>query len=365
MSLRQVWFLGLIGFIASFLYATTSGMEQNDRSTFIQIILNFRVLTPLPFLLLIPYFSNQTGNGKNSKLYVWIYLFAVLLVATLSNRRILIVSPLICLALMWYLSALKNDTVRIKRKHFVWIVLIIPLFSIASRFMLALSTVRGDLGELSSVEVLRKAVDNYGDEQILEERAAVFGKEAMTNYASYWNEYYVDNIILDRFCDMKPIDSSVALLDIGNINELTGSSYLRDRFAFLFTSLLPAPLIKLFDPEFNKYSDRTGFYDYYLSVATNTRIRGDYKIGGDVGIGVATFGYSFFIISILFYYLYFLFLNCLGNLTNKGGHFYILMLAASFLIFQTNQGFMDHVEQMFRIWPVLILSYIVLRRIIK
>ena len=365
LSNRQVWIIGLIGMLGTFMYAIASGLGQSDRSTFTQIMINFMSLAPFPLLFLIPYYANQMGNGKKYKLYAWIYLFFILLIGTLSNRRILIVTPLIGLFLMWFLSALSDNTKKIKIKHLVLVVCFIPFFGVASRFMLALSSVRADLGELSSIEVLDKAINNYGDTQILEERWAVFGKESVKNYASYWNEYYVDNIILDRFCNMKPIDSSVSLLEIGNINEFTGSSYLRERFGFLFTSLLPLPLIKLFDSEFDKYSDRTGFYDYYLSMVTNSRIRGHYKIGGDVGIGVATFGYLFFIFSIVFYYVYFLFLNCFGNLTNKGSYFYILMLASAFLIFQTNQGFMDHVEQMFRTWPVLIFSYLILIRIIK
>lgn len=123
-----------------------------------------------------------------------------------------------------------------------------------------------------------------------------------------WSEYYVNNIFLDRFCNLRTIDGTLYNAQKAGFGCFEGSKY----YESFWINELPSFI-----------TNALGLKKDFQGTATDHMVVNNFsgnrytlfgfKVGGDTGIGLWMFGYSYYWIAFLTYIIVFYFLCTFVN----------------------------------------------------
>ena len=123
-----------------------------------------------------------------------------------------------------------------------------------------------------------------------------------------WSEYYVDNIFLDRFCNLRTIDATMYNAQKMGFGCRVGSDYYEN----FWINELPSPITNMF-----------GLKKDFLGTAVDHMVTSNFsderyslfgfKVGGETGIGLWMFGYWYYPIALITYIIMFYFLCSFVN----------------------------------------------------
>ena len=123
-----------------------------------------------------------------------------------------------------------------------------------------------------------------------------------------WSEYYVNNIFLDRFCNLRTIDGTLYNAQKAGFGCYEGGKYYEN----FWINELPSFITKALGLK----KDFQGTATDHMVVnnfSGNRYTLFGFKVGGDTGIGLWMFGYSYYWIAFLTYIIVFYFLCSFVN----------------------------------------------------
>ena len=369
LSTKEIWILAIVGLL-SFLFSNgQTTIEAENRSSIDRLLEGFVFLTYLPFVFIsVPYGWNQIDSEKKWKIFAFCYFIVLFIFAVMTNRRHAIFGYLIAPILLWIIKVVRNGTLKTAKISFLksigLLLVIFLVFGPLTDFCLAMSVLRAKTSEIGGMQLLLETYETYKDKSLLEQQYRFFSGDQIDFNSIGYTEYYVDNILLNRFCNMKPIDNSVKYMT--KVDWFVGDSYMKEKLKDNIIYLVPTPIIKFFDANYNKFKDaRRGFHDYLINRATNTE-GGGYRVGGDIGIGFATMGILFIPFVVIFYAFVFSVVQSFCEYkTSFLSAFAISQVFEIFYLLQSNHGFVDEFSLLFRIWPQQLLLIIILIKTIR
>lgn len=159
-----------------------------------------------------------------------------------------------------------------------------PLSDLAT----AMVIVRSERTETDRFSLILRTLETYSDEKALDEYR---DSRVLVNYER-WDERYVTNIFLSRFCNLKFADNSLSLAV--DLNESAKMDYLDFTVDRTFATL-PNPVISRLQLTVDKnFVNSVGWGDYllYLNIG-NPNVLGGFRVGHIAGTGIAAFGWAY------------------------------------------------------------------------
>jgi len=368
---NQMWIMGLIGLFAMFYIYFYSPSHGHETTGIVDKLIQGLVpFTYTPFLIPL---KIMTGRNVriNKSLIIKLILFIILLfvVSIGRNSRSSFMLGFVGIAFAYLLGLItgvyktKIFTVRNIVTGLLGIWLITgPITDLG----LSMVVVRGQRGTISSTELLKETLTTYSDKDALRTY-----KMAILSSKDEWNETYLDNIYLSRFCNIKFNDASLIQSEkIGIANQ----AY-RDFSIDRFWATLPSPLLSLFGFNFSKVEIGTmSFGDFLYYQADGENALGGFRTGHFSGTGMAAFGWWYLLIlglSIIpvFYVLdafVLIFKNTKVNMLARNRYRFslcILISISSIVQFLPTESVIDIISYLLRGWIQMAFLYWLINRI--
>ena len=220
------------------------------------------------------------------------------------------------------------------------ILLIMSIFVLsgpAADMAVAMVVVRGERSSMSFGELLERSVEVFNDKSQLKAYRMLMEDENQSAVGSEWQESYVSSPFLDRLCNYRVADATIYHAQKAGF----GNKEMLDLFLARIATMFPGPISNFFFPDIDKSELNYSTMDklYFLSARGGI---GGYKVGGDVGLGLATFGYLYFPLCLLLYLLVFYIMDGFVCIFHKKLFFPVFTLISIyftyFLMFQVANG---------------------------
>lgn len=322
---RQLWIMGFLGLLSMFyihFYAPSVGREVSgflDKS--IQGLIPF---TYSPFFILVgKLYGNKETVSRNQITSLLIFTALLFVVSIGRNSRGSFIFGFTSIGFSYILGLLlgmfKPNFFTVKN-----IVIIFCAYFLLSGPIADISTamvlVRGQRNDMSRSELVAMTLEAFND------------KKAIAQYRSSsiaakndWDENYMDNIFLARFCNIKYNDASLIQANkLGNNNSAMFQFSVDKAWATLPEPILSGLGIEVDKAEINSAS----FGDFlYHKAGADANALGTYRTGHFAGTGMAAFGWWYLLILGVFIFPIFLLFDL----------FFIKKISYSYSNLQTNQ----------------------------
>ena len=144
-------------------------------------------------------------------------------------------------------------------------------------------------------------------------------KAVNTETSKNWSETYVDNFALNRYCNLKVADNTLYhAIKVGFPNQ-----YMFNDFWTELVAILPSPILKFLDIEYDK-NIRYSRGDKLKALSSNRHPFKSFLVTSHLADGLLTFGYWYFPIEFILFFVRFLFLDTF-LLTYKNNTYYSLL----------------------------------------
>lgn len=240
-----------------------------------------------------------------SKKVLGMYLLLLEVLSLMGNSREALIHPLGCFMILAFLNVVKQKT-NFKKFIYSWkfptllllFVVSIKAFTAVSDAMLANRGIRTDVSAVELMKLQMSAVN--ASKNNVEE-------ESLMSYFEGWNETYVDNFLLNRYCNMRITDETMYLtmrLDGWNT---TGNDNMRAAFYTRLLSNLPTPVLRFLSIDIDKRNIQYSEGDYLYALATSSPVHMGYRVASHLALGLACFGMFYFpiqfVLLLLSFYL--------------------------------------------------------------
>lgn len=346
---KQLWILGFIGlFFRLFMMSKQGNGEEQLAGAGTLNMFSLLLYSPI-CILFNPLLGKEKCSKKNSAIvYLYIAFLVILLIAT--NSRSAMLSPLVVFAFCYLLKQIYTyrETLWMSyKKMFLIIISVLVISGPASDMAIAMVVVRGERSSMTFSELLEKSVEVYQDKEQLTVYRNLKIDENKSNIDNHWNESYVSSPFLDRLCNYRVVDATIYHAQrVGY-----GNKAMLELYENNILSMFPGPIVHIFFPEIDKSKLNFSTMDKLYLLSANG-VLGGYKVGGDVGLGLATFGYFYFPLCCILYFLVFYILDGVVLFFNNVPYFSIFTLISVyftyFLIFQVANGIVS--QTTFVLW---------------
>lgn len=311
-SEKQIWILGLIGLFALLSIMSGMGEEHEFQATgnfwgiVIDVLSKFSVA---PICLYFKYLYGDNTPAK-SRRFVKYYIVILMILGFVSTRRGLVLDPVAAIAFIYlFLLLYYNRRVFTARNTIIVLVGIYMATGPLADMAMAMILNRHFGGNATqTAEAVWKL---YNDKERLKTTYKYF-MATLDNGGDNregWSEYYVDNIFLDRFCNLRTIDGTLYNAQRAGFGCNEGMEYYKN----FWINELPGFL-----------TNAIGLKKDFQGTATDhmviSNFRGDrydlrgHKVGGETGIGLWMFGYWYYPIALVTYIVVFYFMCSFVNI---------------------------------------------------
>lgn len=312
---KGIWVMGGIG-LGALLYIMAGQGEESEYqatgNTLSIIIQTFSSLSLVPICL---YFKHLYGDNTpaKSKRFVKYYIVVLMLLGIATTRRMLIFNSIVTIACIYLFLLIYNNRKIFTAKKtllicFIAYLVVGPFADLAAAMILN----RQLVGSESSGNTFIKVWNLYQDKETLHKAYSLYmasSDNAGDNSIS-WSEYYVDNIFLDRFCNLRTIDATLYNAKKYGFTSQDGKEYYEN----FWINELPSFITNTLGLEKDFYGTAT---DHMVEKNYGNRYA-DYgfKVGGETGIGLWMFGYWYYLVALITYFVMFYFLCSFVNTRN-------------------------------------------------
>lgn len=297
----QMWILGFIGLAISMF---VRGVEMGDAGG--KFLQGFGFVKFAPLLIAFPSLWDVCKKDviyeKDNKVIGYFVLLFVLSFA--GNSRYALLEPFGTVFLLFFISVIKTGKPMryfIKPTYAVGVLLtvsvVIPVLTDVSTAMLS---VRGVRSGINTERLFELTWDAFWDKENLRKIEFMSKLGAQEELTEDWEEIYLDNFALNRYCNMRITD--VALYNGERAVENGHREDLKDDLTARCIRLLPTPVLNIFGLNATK----VGFGsrgDLLKSMSSGQTIYVSLLVTSHLGDGIATFGYYYFIIQFLLFFL--------------------------------------------------------------
>lgn len=361
-----LWTLGFIG-LFSFLYTRSLGfgsIEMGDvGNKFLQGLI---YLQYAPICMLFPNLFGSKISKKN-KILLIVYISVMLIIAIASNGRQNMVYPFVSIAAMCFLNILilgkkLSQIISPTKAVFLCVGLyyIIGFFGDMSQAQLA---TRGERKDNSLSEQLETTMNAYSDDKVRQrqqQEKEIANTSRIVKYNQGWTEIYVRNDFLNRFCNIRITDET--LYHYLRSEDRCRPALLAD-FSNRIIATFPTPILRFWGSQYDKTQGLYSRGDLLYSISSGRDGYGGYRVTSHVGDGLATFGWLYFVIQFVLFFLVFKFLVSFSYFSQDGKTLYSvlgLISFSSFIIFISNaNGCVSELIYMMRGYWQKIILYLV------
>ncbi|MGV3558405.1 hypothetical protein [Larkinella arboricola] len=290
----QLWAMGFLGLVAMYyVYFYSPSVGREVTGPIDKMIQGLTPFTYAPFL--IPFGKLYGRKGPAPKRLVpMLLVFTVMLFVVSLGRNsrgafmLGFASIAFAYALGLLLGVFKSQLLTFKNVTIVGLVVWLLTGPIAD-LGTAMVLVRAQRNSTDRSQLIEMTLEKYRDKEALQA-----AKLASKLEVRDWDEHYMDNIFLARFCNIKLNDASLVMAEkLGDHNE--------DVLAFSMGRLvasLPEPVINMIGFQVDKKfvtSSSFGDYMYYKTGAGESSL-GSFRTGQFAGTGMAAFGWWYLLI---------------------------------------------------------------------
>ena len=214
-SNNTIWFLGIVGFLVLLYNISTQvgdidyeEMQTGATGGALQAML--KGLEEYSIMPLCMIFSKFYGSYSNTnKRNIYLYLLIVLFISVATTRRSLIAFPVLSICMVFLYFAVVNNRKLLNTKRTILVAFGIYLITgpIVDLFA-AMALNRHNSGSKNNFSNIIELYNNKEKLHDMYQYLSAFQGMNSTNNLG-WSEYYVDNILLDRFCNLRVQDASI------------------------------------------------------------------------------------------------------------------------------------------------------------
>ena len=351
----QIWFFSCICLLFFVISALThseasGGIEAVNASAngggFVAI---FESL--LQGCLLMPiclFFKNFYGgcfvNDKKQIVPFMLFMLVVIVCSIITTRRKFIFEIGLAIALLYCLnSILYTNKQLITLKNIIWG--IIALFIIGgpiTNLAVAMAATRN----LNETHSFKDIISLYNDKIKMHAIKELMLSESSGKNDVGWSEYYVDNALLDRFCNLRVQDATLYYAEKLGFDNPKMHDYMGNRISVLF----PGFIAKMLNIEKKGDTTPADLMESEYLFSGNIRYAGN-KVTGHLGAGLFWLGHLYFPVSFAIYFtLFYFFCTCVYTRQN---YFivpvFIICQIKSYLMFFVNSyGIISSIEIILR-----------------
>lgn len=331
-----IWILGCIGILARLSSFAAGNVEYGDVGN--KFIAGLIFLMYTPFCLFFPSlytYRSQKSKNSNPNKALWIYLIIVTVLGIASNSREKMITAIGTFILIALLYQIKRNI------HFPQISPIKILFlgvityfgiNIISDFSIAMLYNRTVRSDVSKKELLDRTLETYKDKELMSKLNQINQLEKNQPLLSYkygWDETYVNNFILNRYCNIRITDQTLYYA----LNIKDDNNRMQKNFMDNLISLLPTPILEKLDIDLNKHNIRHSRGDLLYAIGTHSSIFPGFRVTSHVADGLMTFGLLYFPIQFIIFLCIFKLQNALILYTRKKYIYSIFGLICFFTFF--------------------------------
>lgn len=345
-TIAQIWILTFLGWIPR-LAMSQQQFGEDDAGTGTLKMFSIFVYTPL-LCYFMPLMQREQVSKFQRRLVIFYVLFLVVFMIS-TNSRSAMISPLVMVALCYLMTLIYKPIQRYwlsVRKFLLIIVAGLVVAGPLADFGVAMLIARAERSNLTASALFSRTLDLWMDkDQLFKYKAAELALDSEKNDSTkptVWNEWYVSNLFLNRFCNYRVADGTIYhAFRVGICN-----AQMQDYTLTKLWCLLPQPILDRVDGSIDKDDYNYSPMDelYWLSTGKS---RVSFLVGGDVGLGLSVFGWGYFIVEFIVYVLLFC---LLGNLVIwKDGRvcfsaLVLLNIYSFFLLLQVAGGLSVHIS---------------------
>lgn len=331
-----IWILGGIGLLAHLSSLAVGNVEYGDVGN--KLIAGFKFLTYTPFCLFFPslytYQARRVKLSKHNKL-LWIYLIMVTLLGIASNSRedmIIGLGTFILIGLLYQIKKNIQFTQISPVKIFFLGIIAYLGINILTDFSTAMLYNRSIRSEVSRKELLNRTLETFQDKELmgkLKKAAQLKNKEALSSYKYRWDETYVNNFMLNRYCNIRITDQTLYYA----LNTTDENHRMQNNFIDNLISVLPTPILKALNIDLDKQNIKHSRGDLLYAIGTHSSIFSGFRVTSHVADGLMTFGILYFPIQFIIFLCIFKLQNVLVYYTRKNYIYSIFGLICFFIFF--------------------------------
>ena len=365
---NQMWAMGFVGMLALILLLSVQGGDEGKAENlglFGHLCGVLKTFITFPFLLLFR--ENYGGSGEKKRGIHLLILFFILNVALglATGKRTTILGPVMTLAMCFLIPAFtENKRLFSARNTMIFFVALYLVTGPAANMAMAMAVGRDNKGQTSAAMTFDNIMRIYQDKELLHSlyQMTIMDRDNMGNNMYGWSEYYVDNVLLDRFCNIRVCDATLFYADRLGFDNPRMHEYMTNQVLFL----LPTPVLRALGIHINKFELQYTPGDLLSTEGLKLRqqYRG-YRVAGSTGIGLYLWGYKYYIIAFFLYYALFYFLSSKVLVMRDGGVIIpaveIIALFRVFLLFNNDTGIVKVVSTLLRTgWQAVVIYCLVL-----
>lgn len=291
-TIFQIWVMGILGLAAIFyIYYYSRGVGRVVSGPVDKLIQGIAPFTYSPFLMLASgVYGARLRSARFQQIALCVFTIVLFIVSLGRNSRgsfmMGFASPGFAYIIGYLLGTVPNKIFSFRNlvvlSGVLWL-LTGPLADLATSMVM----VRGQKRDVSPSKLISLTMEMYHDKE------AIYRFRQQSNEAEKdWDEKYVTNVFLARFCNVKYVDNGIELA-----SRLTPESR-AEIFWFTwkrFLSTFPRPLIEALGlPADKDIVNAMSFGDkLYYEVTKDPRVLGGLRTGHFLGNGLAAFGVWF------------------------------------------------------------------------
>ena len=286
-------------------------MEAENKGAFGQMMSQITTFAILPIAMLFPKYYGRKNNDIPRTSLILYFSFIVFL-AIVTTKRTLMFTGIVSWGLMTFLVVLLENKRLFKAKTNILIILGLylatgPVADMATAMILN----RQSAYSSKAGETLSNIWELYSDKEKLH---TAYNMASLSNsdnggdnfYA--WSEYYVDNILLDRICNLRTQDLTLDYATKLGYDNPKMHKYAENFFMFQ----IPTPILDIFGYKTNKFENNYTPGDLLSTEGLGLKnMYKGFRVAGDSGVGLYWMGYSYYIFAFFIYVLVFYFFSSL------------------------------------------------------
>lgn len=358
----HLWVMGLVGIIAHILIR----FFENFGAGNLNII---AMLMYAPICILFGPLLGLKKCSKSNRILVWLYIFLMSVAMISTNSRSMFLSFLATWALVSAISFLYTRSrfslskVKVVALLVVFFVVLGPLKDMAT----AMVVVRSQRSNISMEKLFEMTMNVYNNKEqlyYLQKQASMKYENEKTTIND-WGEYYVSNIFLQRICNYRVIDASIYhALKVGIPNDKVF-----DDFLIRLKIMYPTPIVHILFGDIDKKDYMYSPMDYLYTLSTKRNYYGRNIIGGDVGLGLATFGVLYFVLVFFVYFILFVLFDSMFY--RKRGRIifsfvpFVCVFPLIIRTFQMASGIVNHISLILYSFPIMLFLYAIIFSVVK
>ena len=296
-----LWGMGLIGLLIRLYNFAAGNVEYGDVAGKFLAGLNYLMYAPL--CLVFPSLLHMKYSNRK---ILWMYGIFVFILNIASNSRRQIIIPIGIIIILFFLYVVLRNlkiTDYISPMKLVLLGLFVVFgLNLLSNISLAMLHTRKIRADVNKTELFQKTIETFRDDALMNRLRA--SKDADTeDYMTYregWTEYYIDNFMLARYANMRITDQTLYYAEKRGY----ANRHMQLFFEKGILATFPTPILRLFGIKLDKNTLEMSSGDMLYGKGF-----GGYRVTSHVGDGLATFGYWYFLIQFVAFFLVFKLLN--------------------------------------------------------